>query len=631
MKEGINMHMAIVWLIIGLICGFSVKKRNQQEEKLNLIEKDGILFGLNIGKIYISITYLLIWTLSLFIIFYFILGEMTYGIYIGSWLGFIGIITFFLFFSSIIEMIKQSNIKSHNYFQDSNNGKKGFNDIFTFRFASIKILICIILIIFMITTIIRPLSGNCEYDPIFKQLNDTEKNTDECEISIINSGEIRLVSWQLATEYLQRGYSGIASSMSTDQVDLEENSDPSYVNGKFLWINAPQYESLKWFGSKTIPFYLYVENTPEGSKALTKVNKTFEIHKSRISWDNRISEVLFDRYGLKYVNIQSRFTVDDEYNPYWVVYLGERHIQHNKITLKKILLIDATNINNLNEYSVNDKNIPQWLDVVYPNKYIEDWSDHWGKWRKGISYKWFDKKHLYNRDDFARFLIINGSTYWYVPMRQLDSNVLGGFILQNTRTGETTFYNREEKSFCSTTTAKAQVEKYLQSGIVGYRKLRIDEGYLYPIKMDDNITREAYIFPLYAGYTIQQFAIVDAQFYTIIPFISDDLDSLLNTYKAYNFGDVTEVNLTIKWDNITIERGYIDDSESVIVADNITYLVNKTQLGSGDIQDEENEWRELKLAISDFERGEEVIISIGKVKKDIYDIDYLKADLVKKD
>ena len=625
------MHMAIVWLIIGLICGFTLKKKIQVDKKSNLIERNGVFLGLNIGEIHFSISYLLMWTLSLFIIFYLILGELTYGIYIGSWLGFISVITFFLFFTGIIDIIKQNNLKPRDNYQDTNIEKKGFDSKFTFRFASIKIFICIILVIFLLTTIIRPLSGNCDYNPVFKQLNDSEKNTKDCEISIINSGEIRLVSWQLATEYLERGYSGIASSMSTDQIDLDENSDPSFVNGKFLWINAPQYESLKWFGSKTIPFYLYVENTPEGSKALTKVNKTFEIHKSRITWNNRISEVLFDRYGLKYVNIQSRFTVDDEYNPYWVVYLGERHVHHDKVTLKKILLIDATNIKNLDEYSVNDKNIPKWLDVVFPNKYIEDWSDHWGKWRNGIKYKWFDKKHLYYRDDFARFLIINSSTYWYVPMRQLDSNVLGGYILQNTRTGETTFYNREEKSFCSRITAKTQVEKYLQSGIVGYRKLRIDEGYLYPIKMDDNITREAYIFPLYAGYTVQQFAIVDAQFYTIIPFISEDLNGLLNMYKAYNFGDVTEVNLSIKWDNISIERGYIDDSESVLVADNITYLVNKTQLGSGDIEDEENEWRELKLAISDFERGEEVFLWIGKVNNDIYDIDYLKADLVKRD
>ena len=35
-----------------------------------------------------------------------------------------------------------------------------------------------------------------------------------------------------------------------------------YVNGKFVWVNAPRYEPFKWFGGKEVPFYVSVTNDP---------------------------------------------------------------------------------------------------------------------------------------------------------------------------------------------------------------------------------------------------------------------------------------------------------------------------------------------------------------------------------
>ena len=64
----------------------------------------------------------------------------------------------------------------------------------------------------------------------------------------------------------------------------------------------------------------------------------------------------------------------------------------------------------------------------------------------------------------ARFLVINGTTYWQIPMVQTGSNVLGGYITVETRTGKAVFYNREQKSMVDLDTATTQVERYLVSG-----------------------------------------------------------------------------------------------------------------------------------------------------------------------
>ena len=60
----------------------------------------------------------------------------------------------------------------------------------------------------------------------------------------------------------------------------------------------------------------------------------------------------------------------------------------------------------------------------------------------GAGYALVDKKHLYESDDIdARFLVINNYTIWQVPLRQKDSNVLGGFVQVDTRTGVATWPN----------------------------------------------------------------------------------------------------------------------------------------------------------------------------------------------
>jgi hypothetical protein len=260
-------------------------------------------------------------------------------------------------------------------------------------------------------------------------------------------------------------------------------------------------------GEKKIPFFVYVENIPsnmskENPDIVHRVNKEISVHQERIEWKWRLYQPLFDEYAGELEIVQIRFDMDDSLNPYFVVYLGERQVINNIVELKKILIVDATNIDKRWEYGVNDDSIPSWLEVVYPDWYVYDWVSFWGQNRLGLWHQWFNKQHLYVPDDTsARFLVINKTTYWQVPLLQMDSSVLGGYITVNTRTGEATFYNRESRSYCDWLTAYTQIKKYLSSGIVGYQELDIDEGYLYPIRMNDGTTRDAYIFPLYAGFT----------------------------------------------------------------------------------------------------------------------------------
>jgi hypothetical protein len=445
---------------------------------------------------------------------------------------------------------------------------------------------------------------------------------------------IRVISWDLATQYLQRAYGDSASVLETDPYVLSKNTDPSYVNGRFVWVNAPQYQFLKWTGDKEVPFFVYVVNEPsvmnkENPDIVHRVNTPLKLHKERIEWKNRLSNLMFDKYAGQYEVTQIRIDMDEHETPYWIIYLSERPLNYNMPFLKKIIIVNVSDLNNFQEYDIGDNaSIPAWLEVVYPDQYVYEWVSYWGSYRQGLVYSWFNKKHLYDPDDFsARFLIIQNLTYWQVPMRQKDSEVLGGFVQVDTRTGKATFWNREEKSYVGLWTVEQQIVGYLSSGQVGFQQLTIHEGYLYPIKMDDGTVREAYIFPLYAGFTIQKYAIVDAELYTAAPVIDTSLQDALEKYKTK--GAANGTNLT--WMTYTMVNAFAEtDNVVVTLNDTHTYSVGEEDLKAGLIEKQKDEFKELKLAVAEHERMGNVTIDVVIDHGKIVDVDYLGADLVKR-
>ncbi len=640
------MNMYILWIGFALLTGTFIRTLTRDERKESgkkpAILRAGRYYYLDFRGFRISLTILAI-SLALFICLG-VINDLTYAAWIGSVLGFLWASIFFLIAPLYMEylMRNQGKIKKRI---GTGTGRSSSPVVLTVtgerppmdwdrgRPVSLYFRAGVWLIAIMIGILsnITPLTGNLDFNPVFNDLNATENNDKDADVHLTDIGDVRVISWNLATQYLQRAYSDAASTLSTDQAVLDLNTDPDYVNGKFVWVNAPQFETLKWLGGKDVPFFVYVVNDPEnmsneGFEVVHRSNESIEVQREKITWGHRIDQILHDRYAGEYVKIQIRINLDDNYHPYWVVYLGKRHVLYDVVDLKKILIIDAENMDNHTEYDIHSPNIPDWLEVVYPDNYLMDWARLWGEWRNGISYKWFNKRHLTSPDDTPRFIILNRTAYWYLPMRQLNSKVLGGYILMNTRTGETTYYNRETRSLADRYTARLQVGRYLSSGVQGYRKLTIQEGYLYPILMNNGRVREAYIFPLYSGFTIQQYAIVDARYYTLNPFLGPDLNSLLDEYRTHTFEE--EQNITYVWQNLTFESAYADDEEGAFTSNNTTYVVVRSELSGGVISDADDEWREFRLAVSDFERGKNVTIACTVQGNRVLDVDYGRADLV---
>jgi hypothetical protein len=472
-------------------------------------------------------------------------------------------------------------------------------------------------------------------NPLYESLSDN-KVTGENNITLEDPNEVRVVSWLLATQYLQRSYGEAAATLDSTDSGLFAYTDPAYVNGRFVWVNAPYYESWKWFGGKKVPFFVYVENDPANisaeSTGLThKVDTALETHQVRITWAKRLQQLAFERYAAQYEIAQIRFTIDDDENPYWVIYLAERDLLYNMPHLERLLIVDATNMDNNWEYGVDDQDIPEWLEVVYPDSYVYQWVWHWAEYRLGLGYRWFNKAHLYEPDDSAaRFIVIQGNTYWQIPLVQKTSHVLGGYVWVDTRTGDATFFNREDSSLADKDTVEAQIQKYLSSGALGFQKLDIHEGYLYPMRLNDGTQREAYIFPLYAGLTVTKYAVVDAVDYTSEPYIEDDLSLALERYRARGGGTGQGV---LEWQDFAIMAGDAVEDEAVIVVSNdtvtnLTLVFTSSDLQLGLLASGDDEMREARLAVAAWNRGEEVNLRLVILDGMVLDADWEGADLV---
>jgi len=490
-----------------------------------------------------------------------------------------------------------------------------------------------ILIISSFTPYVAP--AGLTKNPLYDSLTNN-KELGENNNTLEDPNEVRVVSWLLATQYLQRSYGDAAATLDTSDAGLLSYTDPAYVNGRFVWVNAPYFESWKWFGGKEVPFFVYVENDPanisaESTELTHKVQTKLETHELRISWEKRLEQLCFNRYAAKYEIAQIRFTIDDDENPYWVIYLAQRDLVYNMLHLEKLLIVDATKMDRNWEYGVTDDDIPEWLEVVYPDSYVYAWVWHWAEYRLGLGYRWFNKAHLYEPDDYAaRFIVIQGTTYWQIPLVQKTSHVLGGYVWVNTRTGMSTFYNREEQSLADKDTVEAQIQKYLSSGALGYQRLDIHEGYLYPMRLNDGTQREAYIFPLYAGLTVTKYAVVDAVDYTSEPFIEDNLALALERYRARGGGTGEGV---LEWNDYTVTSGHVEADEAVLsvtnsTVTNMTLVFTTSDLQLGLLATGADEMREVRLAVAAWNRGDTVTLRLVLFQDLVVDADWEGADLV---
>jgi hypothetical protein len=420
-----------------------------------------------------------------------------------------------------------------------------------------------------------------------------------------------------------RGYGADASWLDTTPDLLQSHTYPDTVNGQFLWVHAPAPETAKWlFGGRTADKVVYVTNDATNLTPAV-VPAPLDVNIDGTFWQHRVARYAEDAGELRYVLQDVTLQMDDSYHPYWIAYLstldwrGQPH-------LAKLLVVDAVNGT---EQDVTPQDAPAkfpWIEQVYPESYVYQWAQYWGQHRQGFFYRWFNATGLVEPDDVTvRYIRVEGQTYWLLPMKQLSSANLGGYVLVNTKTGAATFYDRFDAQLVDYDTALYQLQQIMASGEAskgaGSISLSVSEGYIYPIKMADGSVRDAYIFPLLEGLKVSRFAIIDAHDYNNRRVFTDSIEDAVAQFSQLVTPGavVTPPNATASAVPMTVTDGVVSSDHAIVALNGTLWRVTQDDLANGQRHEAQREWDELTLAIDRATRGEnvtaDVLIEGGKV------------------
>lgn len=207
------------------------------------------------------------------------------------------------------------------------------------------------------------------------------------------------------------------------------------VNGEILWVIPLEHTGIfKWYKFRSTPGYITVSaSNPNKVKYVSEIDgKDIQIKYSNSSYFGNNLKRHIRNEGYRDVGLtEYTFEIDDSGKPYWVVttYKNKTVWSHGEAT--GVVIVDAQT-GETNFFGIND-DIPGWVDIVQPQKFVESQIDNWGKLVHGV---WnFSNEDKIKKTDLTLTVYINGDCYYFTGMTSVGSDEsCVGFIMVNTRT-----------------------------------------------------------------------------------------------------------------------------------------------------------------------------------------------------
>lgn len=301
----------------------------------------------------------------------------------------------------------------------------------------------LILIVLLYITII-PLANA----PIFRSydyraLIGTVKNGTNIKqhITPLDVEKVRVVDEELAYllgEKILGSDPALGSKASLGEFTIQK------VNGQLYWV-APLLHSgfFKWLNNREgTQGYVMVSATNERDvKLVESVNgKTMKLRYQPGAYFMADLEryIYFNGYASKGL-ADYNFEIDDTGYPYWIVTRYSKRIGFAGSDATGILAIDAqTGV--IKEYPLD--NIPEWVDRIQPQEFIEDQLNDWGEYVHGF-WNFSNENKLQITEDMTLVYGHNNRSYWYTGLTSVGKDESAvGFVLVDTKTKEATYYNQ---------------------------------------------------------------------------------------------------------------------------------------------------------------------------------------------
>lgn len=207
---------------------------------------------------------------------------------------------------------------------------------------------------------------------------------------------------------------------------------PILHSGYWKYINDPS----------GTPGYVMVSMVDDSDVRLVSDYKIRVQPDGHAAWGDKLERIVFNVVptGVPY---EYKFEIDDDYHPWWVVPIYENQVGFwGGKDIVKVVIVDATDGRNVTVYD-DLREVPDWVDRIYPTELLEEQLANWGKYSGGYLNIHFGKIGMLQSDEGNTVVYSNGDCYLFDSLTSYEGSDEStvGFILTNLRTKETRYFS----------------------------------------------------------------------------------------------------------------------------------------------------------------------------------------------
>lgn len=267
-------------------------------------------------------------------------------------------------------------------------------------------------------------------DAKYRQLGEVEVVEYDEMIQQIDLSQIPIVDQELAQKQADKKIGedvALGSRIDLGEANIQE------VNGEVIYVAPLEHSGFfKWNKHRTTPGYITVSASNEN-----KVNYVTELNGEKIELLYQTSAFFshnLKRYirnnGYRTVGLtEYTFEIDETGQPYWVVTTYENRTVWSSPEATGVVVVDAQT-GEINWYAVKD--VPDWVDIVQPEDFVENQINNWGK----LVHGWWNVSDTdkIKQTELTRKVYANGDCYYFTGMTSVGNDEsCVGFIMVNTR------------------------------------------------------------------------------------------------------------------------------------------------------------------------------------------------------
>ncbi len=223
--------------------------------------------------------------------------------------------------------------------------------------------------------------------------------------------------------------------------------------GKLTWVCPLIHRDFfKQWNFDVTPGYILVDGEDPAKEAIMVDDYAVDYSYEGEYFSQYMHRIVYNQYP----NYDQHwaFEIDENGSPWVIVTLSQPTVSYTGAVAKQVLVVSPVN-RSLTSYVFGEQ--PDWIDNAFPEELAESYCEWWGSYKNGFWNTIFTeedvmqptvKNNAHSQDgggfgtDVYMIVGENNQTFWFTDFTSPASSdqSMVGYILMNTRTGESNFY-----------------------------------------------------------------------------------------------------------------------------------------------------------------------------------------------